>query len=234
MSEGHFTLREWSGRLDSNQRPLDPQSSALPGCATPRHRPRVYQARPASSSLEARPSRPAIRSPCGSTSSSCGPSSMAPIHPCRTRRRRSSPACRTTTRDPWPLRRSRRTAPARTPWGPWHAARAPRGSLAEDEAHRRAAELERVPQPVLEVPLVAEVDGPRVAREEHEGGRLDGRLGAVVEARPAALDRRRLVARDRFGEDPVERAPWAPGGGVGGDLRGPRPGRARRAAPSGR
>ena len=27
----------WSGRLDSNQRPLDPQSSALPGCATPRH-----------------------------------------------------------------------------------------------------------------------------------------------------------------------------------------------------
>ena len=27
----------WSGRLDSNQRPLDPQSSALPGCATPRY-----------------------------------------------------------------------------------------------------------------------------------------------------------------------------------------------------
>ena len=26
----------WSGRLDSNQRPLDPQSSALPSCATPR------------------------------------------------------------------------------------------------------------------------------------------------------------------------------------------------------
>ncbi len=26
----------WSGRLDLNQRPLDPQSSALPGCATPR------------------------------------------------------------------------------------------------------------------------------------------------------------------------------------------------------
>jgi hypothetical protein len=26
----------WSGRQDSNLRPLDPQSSALPGCATPR------------------------------------------------------------------------------------------------------------------------------------------------------------------------------------------------------
>jgi hypothetical protein len=28
----------WSGRLDLNQRPLAPQASALPGCATPRHR----------------------------------------------------------------------------------------------------------------------------------------------------------------------------------------------------
>ena len=27
----------WSGRLDLNQRPLAPQASALPGCATPRH-----------------------------------------------------------------------------------------------------------------------------------------------------------------------------------------------------
>ena len=26
----------WSGRQDLNLRPLDPQSSALPGCATPR------------------------------------------------------------------------------------------------------------------------------------------------------------------------------------------------------
>ena len=26
----------WSGRRDLNPRPLDPQSSALPGCATPR------------------------------------------------------------------------------------------------------------------------------------------------------------------------------------------------------
>jgi hypothetical protein len=26
----------WSGRLDSNQRPLAPHASALPGCATPR------------------------------------------------------------------------------------------------------------------------------------------------------------------------------------------------------
>ena len=29
---------EWSGRQDLNLRPLDPQSSALPGCATPRLR----------------------------------------------------------------------------------------------------------------------------------------------------------------------------------------------------
>ena len=28
---------EWSGWLDSNQRPLAPKASALPGCATPRH-----------------------------------------------------------------------------------------------------------------------------------------------------------------------------------------------------
>ena len=28
---------QWSGRLDSNQRPLDPQSSALPSCATSRN-----------------------------------------------------------------------------------------------------------------------------------------------------------------------------------------------------
>jgi hypothetical protein len=27
----------WSGWQDSNLRPLDPQSSALPDCATPRH-----------------------------------------------------------------------------------------------------------------------------------------------------------------------------------------------------
>ena len=28
---------KWSGRLDLNQRPLEPHSSALPVCATPRH-----------------------------------------------------------------------------------------------------------------------------------------------------------------------------------------------------
>jgi len=28
---------KWSERLDSNQRPLTPQISALPGCATLRH-----------------------------------------------------------------------------------------------------------------------------------------------------------------------------------------------------
>ena len=31
--------KRWSGRLDLNQRPLDPQSSALPNCATSRHVP---------------------------------------------------------------------------------------------------------------------------------------------------------------------------------------------------
>src|SRR5690554_5188106 len=30
------TRKGWSGRLDSNQRPLAPHASALPGCATPR------------------------------------------------------------------------------------------------------------------------------------------------------------------------------------------------------
>ena len=30
---------QWSGRLDLNQRPQDPQSCALPGCATPRLNP---------------------------------------------------------------------------------------------------------------------------------------------------------------------------------------------------
>ena len=29
-------LGEWSGRLDSNQRPPAPKAGALPGCATPR------------------------------------------------------------------------------------------------------------------------------------------------------------------------------------------------------
>src|SRR5712692_6220971 len=31
-----ITAQNWSGRLDLNQRPLAPQASALPGCATPR------------------------------------------------------------------------------------------------------------------------------------------------------------------------------------------------------
>ena len=30
-------MRDWSGRRDLNPRPLDPQSSALPDCATPRY-----------------------------------------------------------------------------------------------------------------------------------------------------------------------------------------------------
>ncbi len=32
---------QYSGRLDLNQRPLDPQSSALPNCATPRKTSRI-------------------------------------------------------------------------------------------------------------------------------------------------------------------------------------------------
>ena len=32
--------RDWSGREDLNLRPLAPQTSALPGCATPRNRAR--------------------------------------------------------------------------------------------------------------------------------------------------------------------------------------------------
>src|SRR5512136_3059874 len=32
----------WSGREDLNLRPLEPHSSALPGCATPRNRLEVY------------------------------------------------------------------------------------------------------------------------------------------------------------------------------------------------
>src|SRR5207245_10735347 len=39
----------WSGRLDLNQRPLAPQASALPGCATPRN---PYTATPCGSFLE--------------------------------------------------------------------------------------------------------------------------------------------------------------------------------------
>src|ERR1700676_1462175 len=35
---GPCTLKEWSGRLDSNQRPPGPEPGALPGCATPRQR----------------------------------------------------------------------------------------------------------------------------------------------------------------------------------------------------
>jgi hypothetical protein len=34
--EGQFTRGGWSGRSDSNARPPEPHSGALPGCATPR------------------------------------------------------------------------------------------------------------------------------------------------------------------------------------------------------
>src|SRR5438132_13961129 len=34
--QGALVEPTWSGRRDLNPRPLDPQSSALPGCATPR------------------------------------------------------------------------------------------------------------------------------------------------------------------------------------------------------
>ena len=43
-------------------------------------------------------------------------------------------------------------------------------------------EAEGVADAVLEEALVAEVDVCRVAREEHERGRLDGRLRGVEEA----------------------------------------------------
>jgi hypothetical protein len=44
-SGGHSCVDRWSGRLDSNQRPPEPHSGALPGCATPRRR-RVYHRHP--------------------------------------------------------------------------------------------------------------------------------------------------------------------------------------------
>src|SRR5437764_15368975 len=31
------TILDWSGQLDSNQRPAVPKTAALPGCAIPRH-----------------------------------------------------------------------------------------------------------------------------------------------------------------------------------------------------
>ena len=37
--------KEWSERRDSNPRPLDPQSSALPGCATLRFHKKPYDNR---------------------------------------------------------------------------------------------------------------------------------------------------------------------------------------------
>jgi hypothetical protein len=39
VPEPLLTCKFWSGRRDSNPRPLDPQSSALPNCATSRNRP---------------------------------------------------------------------------------------------------------------------------------------------------------------------------------------------------
>ena len=70
---------------------------------------------------------------------------------------------------------------------------------------RRATKAERVAQPVLEVALVAEVDVLRAAREEHERGRLDGRLGGVVELGPPIADRRRRLSERGLAEHPVER-----------------------------
>ena len=48
----------WSGRRDSNSRPLAPHASALPGCATPRTEGRVYMTLPKKSNQS---SPPAIR-----------------------------------------------------------------------------------------------------------------------------------------------------------------------------
>src|SRR5690606_10693672 len=41
-SDDGWVFGFWSGRSDSNTRPLAPHASALPGCATPRH---YYQPR---------------------------------------------------------------------------------------------------------------------------------------------------------------------------------------------
>ena len=39
MAVTHSAISRWSGRRDSNPRPLRPERSALPDCATPRHHP---------------------------------------------------------------------------------------------------------------------------------------------------------------------------------------------------
>ena len=68
-------------------------------------------------------------------------------------------------------------------------------------------EPERLAQPVLEIAPVAEVDRPRLAGEEHERRRRDGRLRGVEELRPAALDeRRRPGAPSTSISEPVELA----------------------------
>ena len=43
IGRGKTRLKIWSGRLDSNQRPLAPHASALPNCATPRLLTRIAQ-----------------------------------------------------------------------------------------------------------------------------------------------------------------------------------------------
>ena len=70
--------------------------------------------------------------------------------------------------------------------------------LPEDEPDRRPREPERFADAVLEISLVAEVDARCLAREEHEGRRLDGGLRGVVEARPLAAHGRCRLAIGGF------------------------------------
>ena len=61
---GHFVRQMWSGRSDSNARPPEPHSGALPGCATPRGG-RVYQTGTVRQARLGRPSGCAALRPCG-------------------------------------------------------------------------------------------------------------------------------------------------------------------------
>ena len=107
-----------------------------------------------------------------------------------------------------------------------------RDALPEDEPDGRAAEPEGIADLVLEVALVAEVDVLGLAAEEHEGGRLGGRLRGVVEARPLALHRRRRLAVGGVGQHPVELRGGYPAPAAARDVDGGVQSTARRAGRS--
>ena len=61
-----FERENWSGRQDLNLRPLDPQSSALPDCATPRRGRIINLSRPLrKSKIITRPEKAQIRGKAG-------------------------------------------------------------------------------------------------------------------------------------------------------------------------